>query len=117
MKFDYSVVMPAKQSRPHVPYSADFGLYLKNKRVAKNYSQAELAAALQYDTAQVVSNWERGIQAPPFEKLLVLCKILNIPKKDILKKLMDEQTKVYEDHLQKLWSSSKASAEKTRKEA
>jgi len=99
--------MSAKSSRPHVPYSVQFGAYLKEKRLSKDLSQADLSRSLGYDTAQVVSNWERGIQAPPFEKLLDLCKILQIPRKDILKKLLDEQARVYEDSLKKLWDNAR----------
>jgi transcriptional regulator with XRE-family HTH domain len=96
--------MSLKAPPPHVPYSLEFGSYLKEKRLAKGLSQADLSEALGYETAQVVSNWERGIQSPPFEKLVEMCKLLSISRKDILQKLLEEQARVYENSMKRLWS-------------
>ena len=52
--------------------------FLKTHRENSGLSQADVAQKLGYTTPQFVSNWERGISAPPFnalKKLAVLYKI------------------------------------------
>ena len=54
------------------------GTFLKQKRVDAGYTQAELAASLGDVHSQFVSNWERGLCAPPghcFQKLIDLLKL------------------------------------------
>ena len=91
----------SKTSNPYVPYSKSFGGYLREKRLKLNLSQAEVASSLEYPTNQVVSNWERGTQSPPFNKLLELCKVLKISKKEMVHKLLDEQKKIYNASISK----------------
>lgn len=42
---------------------------LAEKRIAANLTQKEVAEQLGYETAQYVSNWERGISQPPVQSL------------------------------------------------
>lgn len=56
----------------------NLGNFLKKKRVGASYTQRELASALGNMNSQFVSNWERGLCAPPshcFQKLIDLLKI------------------------------------------
>ncbi len=42
---------------------------LTEKRIAANLTQKEVAKLLGYESAQYVSNWERGISQPPAQSL------------------------------------------------
>jgi len=52
------------------PYSR-LGTYLGKLRRAEGLTQREVAAALGYSSAQFVSNFERGIAAPPVRRLQI----------------------------------------------
>ena len=58
------------------------GNYLKDMREAKKLSQREVSDKLGYSSAQFISNFERGIAAPPLRKLKVLIDLygLSLPK-------------------------------------
>lgn len=70
----------------------NLGQYLKQKRLSLNLTQAELAGMLGNVHVQFISNWERGLCAPPnhcFEKLI---EVLNLSR-DKLVKVMVEDSK------------------------
>jgi transcriptional regulator with XRE-family HTH domain len=62
----------------------EFGKYLRQKREDVNLSQGEVARKLDYSTAQFVSNWERGLAAPPADKMKRLVTLLEIPEDEII---------------------------------
>lgn len=103
-----SIMIGTKSSSPHVPYSKSLGAFLRERRLKANLSQGDVAKALKYGTSQVVSNWERGTQSPPFEKLLDLCQLLKISRKDMVNRLLDEQEKIYSQSLQALAKARRA---------
>lgn len=45
------------------------GAYLQELRIKKNLTQREVSLRLGYSSAQFISNFERGIAAPPAKKL------------------------------------------------
>ncbi|WP_413291143.1 helix-turn-helix domain-containing protein [Bdellovibrio sp. HCB337] len=53
-------------------------VFLREKRMRADLSQAKVARILGYSTAQFVSNWERGISEPPLETLKVLAKLYSV---------------------------------------
>lgn len=65
----------------------ELGTYLKKKRELADVSQTELAKKLGYTSPQFVSNWERGLAAPPPEKMKVLVKTLRIPERELIEML------------------------------
>src|SRR4030088_952625 len=65
----------------------EFGKYLREKRENAQLSQGEVARKLDYSTAQFVSNWERGLAAPPADKLKKLVNLLEIPEEEIINML------------------------------
>ncbi len=72
---------------------ANLGNFLKQKRVDANLTQRELASALGNMNSQFVSNWERGLCAPPshcFQKLIDMLKI----NRDTLVHVMLEDSRV-----------------------
>lgn len=66
------------------------GSLLKDKRVEKGITQMSLARELGYSSPQFVSNWERGMCSPAFDTLPTICKILGIPKREIIEIIIDE---------------------------
>jgi transcriptional regulator with XRE-family HTH domain len=95
-----------KTLSPHVPYSEELGNFFKNQRQKSGLSQWEMAEALGYETAQVVSNWERGVQSPPFAKLTDVCKLLKVSPDAMIRKLLNVQQSIYTSSLK---SSKKVS--------
>jgi transcriptional regulator with XRE-family HTH domain len=72
---------------------ADFhhlGIYLKEKRIEAGQSQAELATVLGYTSSQFVSNWERGICAPPGESLQKMIKLLKLSREKIVTAMVED---------------------------
>ena len=59
------------------------GTFLKDIRVKRNMTQAELAKKLGYTTSQFVSNWERGLCSPPLNSIPDIATILGISQKEI----------------------------------
>ena len=51
---------------------------LKEARQKKALTQSEIAKHLGYNTPQFVSNWERGLSAPPIESLNQISEILEL---------------------------------------
>lgn len=69
------------------------GQYLQQMRLETDFTQAALAKQLGNVHVQFVSNWERGLCAPPnhcFEKLI---QILNLNREKLVK-VMVEDSKV-----------------------
>lgn len=54
------------------------GTFIKEKRLRKGLSQAELAEKLGYASPQFVSDWERGVSSPPMKKLPEISKELSV---------------------------------------
>lgn len=66
------------------PYP-ETGALLKKAREEGNFSQREVSQHLKYSAAQFISNFERGIQAPPIGKLAKLLKFLRVNLDDFMK--------------------------------
>ncbi len=72
---------------------ADFhhlGKYLKQRRVDSNYSQVELADKLGFSSGQFVSNWERGVCAPPGDTLHKLIGMLKLDREKIVEAMIED---------------------------
>ena len=54
-----------------------FGLYIKQKRIEKNYSQKDLSEML-YVSEGAVSKWERGVSYPDITLISDICRVLDI---------------------------------------
>jgi transcriptional regulator with XRE-family HTH domain len=75
--------------------SKSIGTFLKDVRVRRNMTQADLAKKLGYTTSQFVSNWERGLCSPPLNSIPEIATILGISQKEIreMMNLILEQTR------------------------
>jgi len=67
-----------------------FGQFLAKKRLEAGLSQGALRKVLGYDSPQFISNWERGLCAPPLKALPDIARALNIPIEEIVEFLTDE---------------------------
>jgi len=78
--------------------SLDFknlGTYLKEKRMASKLTQAELAGLLKVHV-QFVSNWERGLCAPPSHCFQQAMDILKADRKKIVAVMLLDSKRVIE---------------------
>lgn len=75
------------------------GKYLAAKRVASNLSQAEVAKKLEFDSSQLVSNWERGLCLPPSKRLPTIIRLYNLDRKAVYNLIMSEYEKALKEIL------------------
>lgn len=68
----------------------NIGHFLKEKREAKGLSQTEVAETLGVKP-QFISNWERGMSAPPLRLLRVVVKLYGIPDQALIDFLLKQQ--------------------------
>lgn len=61
----------------------NLGLFIKNKRTEKNYTQEQLAEML-FVTKSAVSKWERGISYPDITMIDALCKALDVSEHELV---------------------------------
>lgn len=73
----------------------NLGKYLKAKRMASGYTQSELAEKLKVHV-QFVSNWERGICAPPAHRFQQTLDILKADRKKIVAVMLLDSKKIIE---------------------
>ncbi len=67
------------------------GNYLKRRRIEIGMTQSEVASNLGYSSPQFISNFERGLCAPPLKNLKTLVNLYKIPKEEIISLMMKEQ--------------------------
>lgn len=60
-----------------------FGLFIKSKRIEKNYSQKDLAEQL-YVTESAVSKWERGVSFPDVTLIADICRALDVSEHELI---------------------------------
>jgi len=65
--------------------SKAFGDNLRQLRLKKGYTQAELATLLNIDRT-TLTKYERGLTEPDFLRLKLICEILNVDYNTILQK-------------------------------
>ena len=67
-----------------------FGLYIKESRIKKNYTQQELADLLFVD-ASTVSKWERGVSYPDITLVPDICRVLDISEHELIESSNDAE--------------------------
>ena len=88
----------------------NLGQYLKQRRQAVGYTQGELSELLQNVHVQFVSNWERGICAPPnhcFEKVIQL---LELNREKLVKVMLEDSKLIIEAKVFKKAKTAKRSS-------
>lgn len=71
------------------PHRKKFGSWLRKLRVKAGKTQWEVADAQGYDSAQFVSNWERGVSLPPLADLAFVAEMLKTTPREILKHMKE----------------------------
>jgi transcriptional regulator with XRE-family HTH domain len=69
------------------------GDYLQTRRVKSGLSQGDVASKLGYSSPQFVSNFERGLCAPPLNKMKTLVQLYDMNSEEVLKLMMKEHEK------------------------
>jgi transcriptional regulator with XRE-family HTH domain len=90
------------------------GAYLRDKRVEAGFTQAEVAQRLGYSSAQLISNIERGLCAPPMKSLKRLVSLLSLPGEELLELFMAEHEKALRQHI---FGPTKAKTRRSRNRA
>jgi transcriptional regulator with XRE-family HTH domain len=72
------------------------GTYLRQKRLDSGYTQSELAGSLGDVHSQFVSNWERGLCAPPGHSLHKLIDVLKLNREKLVEVMLDDSRMVIE---------------------
>jgi len=73
--------------------------YIKQRRIDKGLTQAEVAKVLGYKNAQFVSNIERGVAGPPPKHIRKLIKLLDLDKNMVMGILMKAQESFIKSYL------------------
>lgn len=76
----------------------NLGTHLKEKRMASGLTQAELAGLLKVHV-QFVSNWERGLCAPPSHCFQHAIDILKADRKKIVAVMLLDSKRIIEDKI------------------
>lgn len=82
----------------------ELGQYLKEKRVSAGFTQAELASKLGDVHTQFVSNWERGMCAPPNHCFQMLITVLDLNRDKLVKVMLADSKKIISE---KVYAKSK----------
>ena len=95
-----------------MPHYRQLGKFLKLKRMHSDFSQSELAEQIDIHP-QFVSNWERGICAPPSHSFKRLIKLLKINRNELVEVMVEDCRRSIEERVfGKVKSSAKASKSK-----
>jgi transcriptional regulator with XRE-family HTH domain len=73
------------------------GEFLQTKRTKSGLSQGDVASKLGYSSPQFISNFERGLCAPPLNKLKQLVQLYDLNGEEVVRLMLKEQ----ERHLRK----------------
>ncbi len=79
----------------------NLGNFLKAKRTEAGYTQQELAGKLGDIHSQFVSNWERGLCAPPGHSFQKLIELLKINREKLVDVMMEDSRNVIEAKVMK----------------
>lgn len=86
------------------------GAYLREKRIDSGYTQAELASSLGDVHSQFVSNWERGLCAPPGHSLQKLIELLKLNREKLVDVMLMDSRSVIEAKVYKKKAKSRRTA-------
>lgn len=82
-----------------LPKNHSLGIFLQQQRLKKGMSQGDVAKELGYSTNQFVSNWERGLCAPPLDSLAKLTMLCEINRDELMQVMMEDAKRQIEKKL------------------
>lgn len=72
--------MAARKKKYVIPrHYEKLGEYLREQRIKADLTQRSVSLSLGYSSAQFISNFERGIAAPPLKKMKILARLYKMP--------------------------------------
>jgi transcriptional regulator with XRE-family HTH domain len=77
------------------------GDFLQEARIKAGLSQKDVADTYGYKSAQVISDWERGVRSPPANVLRKLVKLYRVPLDKFFDIILEEKTAILERKLRK----------------
>jgi transcriptional regulator with XRE-family HTH domain len=77
------------------------GTFLHDSRLKAGLSQKEVSDHCGYNTAQVISDWERGVRSPPSIMLKKLVKLYGVSMEKFFEVVLEEKTLILENKLRK----------------
>ncbi|MBV2169420.1 MAG: helix-turn-helix domain-containing protein [Bdellovibrio sp.] len=93
------------------------GDFLRNCREAQGLSQRDVANELGYNTAQFISNWERGVSQPPIPTLKKLAKIYKIDADVLFNVILEAQIEIVRQTLRERFVEENKAASSAEREA
>lgn len=73
--------------------------YFREKRLEAGFTQSELARVLGFTSAQIVSNWERGVCAPPMASLKPMIRFLKLDPIEVTDIITEENRRFLLENL------------------
>lgn len=67
------------------------GIYLRQKRESKGYTQAQVASKLGYGSPQFISNIERGVSRVPIKSLKSFIDLYELHMEEVIDLLLEEK--------------------------
>lgn len=86
----------------------NLGIYLREKRLSAGLTQTELSQSLKVHV-QFVSNWERGLCAPPSHCFHHLIDVLELNRDQVVSAMVSDSKRSIEAKIYKKKKKSKAS--------
>jgi transcriptional regulator with XRE-family HTH domain len=77
--------VPGENRMPR-PY-AELGSHLSKLRKARKLTQKEVSVKLGYSSSQFISNFERGITAPPMKKMRTLIELYGLNLREVVNRI------------------------------
>ena len=89
--------------------------FLKLAREKAGLSQRQIADDLGYQSAQFISNWERGISSPPMKTLKQLGELYSVSAEDLYEIMVEDTLRRVEADLHREFYGAKARAASRRR--
>ena len=86
----------------------NLGIYLREKRLSAGFTQTELSQSLKVHV-QFVSNWERGLCAPPSHCFHHLIEVLELSREQVVSAMVSDSKRSIEAKVFKKKKKTKAS--------
>lgn len=79
--------------------------FLKLARTRAGFSQRDVAEHLGYATPQFISNWERGVSAPPISVLKTLAKLYGVEAEEMFQVVLEYEIAITIEDLRRRFKS------------
>jgi transcriptional regulator with XRE-family HTH domain len=92
--------MAARKKKYVIPrHYEELGEFLREQRVKAGLTQRDVSVALGYSSAQFISNFERGIAAPPLKKMKILARLYKMPIDQVVNLVIDAERAILTEAL------------------